>query len=76
MKILQELEAEGQLSTAEHHYVETGDWKAAVNMYRSNELWEDAYRVGTRPFFYFILFLRFIVIKNYAKKKNKTEPNK
>ena len=41
----QELEVEGQMSTAEHHYLEVGDWKAAVNMYRSNELWEDAYRV-------------------------------
>lgn len=37
---------EGQFSTAEHHYTEGGDWKAAVNMYRSNELWEDAYRVS------------------------------
>jgi len=32
--------------------VETGDWKAAVNMYRSNELWEDAYRVRNVYLFY------------------------
>ena len=44
---------EGQFTTAEHHYVEGGDWKAAINMYRSNELWEDAYRVNIYIFFIF-----------------------
>ena len=42
----QELEGEGQYSQAEHHYIEAKDWKAAINMYRANDIWEDAYRVG------------------------------
>eukprot|EP00111_Clytia_hemisphaerica_P000435 TCONS_00001218-protein len=46
LHLAKELESEGQLSTAEHHYLEVGDWKACVNMYRSNELWEDAYRIA------------------------------
>ena len=37
---------EGQYTTAEHHYIEGGDWRGVVNMYRGNELWEDAYRVA------------------------------
>lgn len=41
----QELESENQLRQAEHHYVQAKDWKAAVNMYRNNESWDDAYRV-------------------------------
>ena len=32
---------------AEHHYLEGKDWKAAVNMYRQNDMWEEAYRVIT-----------------------------
>ena len=27
--------------------MEAKDWKAAVNMYRAKDLWDDAYRVGT-----------------------------
>lgn len=42
---IQELEAEGNLRQAEHHYLEAGDWKAAVNMYRSQDMWEEAHRV-------------------------------
>ncbi|KAJ7341442.1 hypothetical protein JRQ81_005540 [Phrynocephalus forsythii] len=41
-----ELEAEGRLPEAEYHYLEAKDWKAAVNMFRMNNLWEDAYRVA------------------------------
>jgi hypothetical protein len=41
----QELEAEGRLQEAEYHYLEAQEWKATVNMYRSNGLWEEAYRV-------------------------------
>ena len=41
----QELESEGQHRQAEHHFVEASDWKAAVNMYRAKNLWDDAYRV-------------------------------
>lgn len=42
---VQELEAEGQLRQAEHHFLEARDWKAAVNMYRNQDMWEEAYRV-------------------------------
>ncbi len=42
----QELETEGQHRQAEHHFVEAKDWKAAVNMYRAKNLWDDAYRVS------------------------------
>ena len=44
--IVQELESEGQLRQAEHHYLEARDWKAAVNMYRNQDMWEEAYRVS------------------------------
>ena len=42
----QELEGEGQLRQAEHHFLEARDWKAAVNMYRNQDLREEAYRVS------------------------------
>lgn len=42
---IQELEAEGQLRQAEHHFLEARDWKSAVNMYRNQDMWEEAYRV-------------------------------
>ena len=42
----QELEGEGQLHQAEHHFLEARDWKAAVNMYRNQDLREEAYRVS------------------------------
>ena len=32
--------------SAEKHYVEAGDWKSAVHMYRGTDAWEDAYRVA------------------------------
>lgn len=48
---VQELEAEGQLRQAEHHFLEARDWKAAVNMYRNQDMWEEAYRVSYGPVF-------------------------
>jgi len=42
---LQELEVEGRLQEAEYHYLQAKDWKATVNMYRMNDMWEEAYRV-------------------------------
>ena len=42
---IQELEAEGQLRQAEHHFLEARDWKSAVNMYRNQDMWEEAYGV-------------------------------
>ncbi|XP_027053913.1 intraflagellar transport protein 172 homolog [Pocillopora damicornis] len=44
--LAKELEAEGQLRQAEHHFLEARDWKAAVNMYRNQDMWEEAYRVA------------------------------
>ncbi|XP_050807060.1 intraflagellar transport protein 172 homolog isoform X1 [Gopherus flavomarginatus] len=41
-----ELATEGRLQEAEYHYLEAKDWKATVNMYRVNDMWEDAYRVA------------------------------
>ena len=44
--LAQTLEMEGSLPEAENHYVEAQEWHSAVNMYRSNELWDDAIRVA------------------------------
>ena len=44
--MVQELESEGQLRQAEHHFLEAKDWKGAVNMYRNHDMWEEAYRVS------------------------------
>lgn len=44
--LAQELEQEGNHKSAEKHFVEAGDWKSAVHMYRGVDMWEDAYRVA------------------------------
>ncbi|KAL0586022.1 hypothetical protein ABG067_004345 [Albugo candida] len=44
--LAQQLEHENNLKEAEHHFTEAGEWQAAVNMYRSNDLWEEAIRVA------------------------------
>ncbi|CAN0030916.1 unnamed protein product, partial [Sphacelaria rigidula] len=44
--LAQQLEMEGSLKEAEQHYAEAGEWLSAVNMYRSNDLWDDALRVA------------------------------
>ncbi len=44
--LAQTLEIEGSLKDAEKHYVEAQEWHSAVNMYRSNELWDDSFRVA------------------------------
>jgi hypothetical protein len=44
--LAQQLEASGHFREAESHYCEGGDWKSAVQMYRANNLWEDATRVA------------------------------
>lgn len=44
--LAKELEGEGNLRQAEHHFTEAGDWKSAVNMYRAQDLWDEAYRVA------------------------------
>ncbi|CAN0169675.1 unnamed protein product, partial [Ectocarpus fasciculatus] len=44
--LAQQLEMEGSLKEAEHHYAEAGEWLSAVNMYRSSDMWNDALRVA------------------------------
>ncbi|XP_056873005.1 intraflagellar transport protein 172 homolog [Takifugu flavidus] len=41
-----ELENESRFSEAEHHLVEADEWRAAVHMYGTKEMWEDAHRVA------------------------------
>lgn len=46
LHLAQQLEMEGSLRDAEHHYAEAGEWLSAVNMYRSNDHWDEAIRVA------------------------------
>jgi intraflagellar transport protein 172 len=41
-----EIEQTGNSKQAENYYVNAGDWKSAVNMYRRLDMWEDSFRVG------------------------------
>ncbi|XP_044261133.1 intraflagellar transport protein 172 homolog [Tribolium madens] len=42
----QQLESQGKYRAAEIHYLAVSEWKAAMNMYRSLGMWEEAYRVA------------------------------
>ncbi|XP_050306348.1 intraflagellar transport protein 172 homolog [Anthonomus grandis grandis] len=42
----QQLEGQGKHRAAEIHYLACGEWKAAMNMYRTLNMWEEAYRVA------------------------------
>ncbi|XP_060519882.1 intraflagellar transport protein 172 homolog [Cylas formicarius] len=42
----QQLEGQGKHRAAEIHYLACGEWKAAMNMYRTLGMWEEAYRVA------------------------------
>ncbi|XP_019769911.2 intraflagellar transport protein 172 homolog [Dendroctonus ponderosae] len=42
----QQLESQGKHRAAEIHYLACGEWKAAMNMYRTLNMWEEAYRVA------------------------------
>lgn len=44
--LAQQMESEGDFKGAEAHYVEAKDWKGAVQMYRANEMWDQALRVA------------------------------
>jgi len=44
--LAQQLEMEGNLKQAEHHYIESGAWLHAVDMYRAHDDWENALRVA------------------------------
>lgn len=46
LHLAQQLESEGSLRGAETHYLAAGQWKLAVKMYRSIDMWEEAYRVS------------------------------
>uniref|UniRef100_A0A1B6D0F4 Intraflagellar transport protein 172 homolog n=1 Tax=Clastoptera arizonana TaxID=38151 RepID=A0A1B6D0F4_9HEMI len=46
LHLAQQLESENQYKSAEQHYVAAGEWKLAVKMYRSMDMWEDAHRVA------------------------------
>ena len=46
LHLAQQLEHEGNFREAESHYVAAKDWKPAVNMYRANDMWDDAIRVA------------------------------
>ena len=56
LHLAQQLEAESNYSSAEHHYCQAGEWTSAVNMYRTALMWEDAYRVC--PWFLLVHLLR------------------
>ncbi|XP_050690071.1 intraflagellar transport protein 172 homolog [Eriocheir sinensis] len=46
LHLASQLEQEGNYHDAEKHYIAADDWKAAVNMYRGVDMWEEAYRVA------------------------------
>lgn len=41
-----DLEEKGDLKGAEEQYLLAGDWKSALNMYRTAEQWNEAYRLA------------------------------
>ncbi|XP_055005694.1 intraflagellar transport protein 172 homolog [Boleophthalmus pectinirostris] len=46
LHLAKELELESRFSEAEFHFMEAGDWKTAINMYRAQSLWEEAHRIA------------------------------
>lgn len=47
LHLAQQLETENNYRSAELHYVSAGEWKLAVKMYRTLDMWEDAHRVSS-----------------------------
>uniref|UniRef100_A0A0N4ZD27 WD_REPEATS_REGION domain-containing protein n=1 Tax=Parastrongyloides trichosuri TaxID=131310 RepID=A0A0N4ZD27_PARTI len=45
-RLAEELEASGDLKSAEEQYLISGDWKSCVDMYMEAGEWTDAYRIG------------------------------
>ncbi|XP_025413024.1 intraflagellar transport protein 172 homolog isoform X3 [Sipha flava] len=41
-----ECESRGNYRAAENHFVQAGEWKLAVKMYRSLDMWEEAYKIA------------------------------
>lgn len=46
LHLAKELELESRFPEAEYHFMEAGEWRAAVNMYHGNSMWEDAHRIA------------------------------
>jgi intraflagellar transport protein 172 len=46
LHLAHQFEMDNNFKQAEGHFLAGNDWKAAVNMYRENELWEDCLRVA------------------------------
>ncbi|KAK7878726.1 hypothetical protein WMY93_030965 [Mugilogobius chulae] len=46
LHLAKELELESRFSEAEYHFMEAGEWKAAINMFRANSMWEEAHRIA------------------------------
>jgi len=42
----QTMEMKGNLKQAEHHYIESGVWQYAVDMFKAHEQWEECLRVA------------------------------
>lgn len=42
----QTMEMKGNLKQAEHHYIESGAWQYAIDMYKAHEQWEECLRVA------------------------------
>lgn len=69
LHLARQLEAKGKYKSAESHFIAAGDWKAAVHMYGSINLWEEAFRIakqnGTDGAFkqvnFFLLFFLFSI---------------
>lgn len=45
MHLAHECESKGNYRAAENHFIQAGEWKLAVKMYRSLDMWEEAYKV-------------------------------
>ena len=46
VEIAQQLQGEGAFKEAEKHFVEGGDWKGGVQMYRAAGVWEGSLRLA------------------------------
>ena len=46
VEIAQQLQGEGAFKEAEKHFVEGGDWKGGVQMYRAAGMWEGSLRLA------------------------------
>lgn len=46
LHLAKQLESKGKYKAAEAHFTAAGDWKAAVHMYGSANLWDEAHRVA------------------------------